>query len=192
MRFLVRIENKQYSPADRKRLTMITYNTIKELGADVGNIRISKSAIELDLLLESETSLKEALALLEKEIGSVVTLRKLDVEGPQIEEREAVRLGFELFNQERYWESHEALQVAWRKAAGAEKEILQGIILSAAALVHLQKDEPDIALSVLGRAQAKLEPHAGHYHGVDLDVVKTRVNAMLAASKPDFFKIDVD
>ena len=192
MRFLVRLENKGYSVTDRKRLTMVAYNAIKDLGVDVGNLRISKSAIELDLLLESEKSLKMALALLEKEVGSVVTLRKLDVEGHQIEGCDAVRVGLKLFNEERYWESHEALEVAWRKASAAEKEILQGIILAAAALVHLQKDEPSIALSVLGRALGKLEPHGGTYQGVNLDVIKTQISAMLSTSKPDFFKIGPD
>ena len=191
MRFLVRLENKQYSPADKRRLTMVAYNAVKGLGADIGNLRVSKSAIELDLLLESEANLKGAMALLEKNIGPVVTLRKLDVEGQEIGEREAVRLGLELFNGERYWESHEALEVAWRKASDPEKEILQGIILLAAALVHLQKDEPGIALSVMSRAQEKLERHAGNYGGVNLDKVKSQVSAMLAASQPKFFKIDL-
>jgi predicted metal-dependent hydrolase len=191
MRFLVRLENKQYSPADKRRLTMVAYNAVKGLGADIGNLRVSKSAIELDLLLESEANLKGAVVLLEKNIGPVVTLRKLDVEGQQIGEREAVRLGLELFNGERYWESHEALEVAWRKASDPEKEILQGIILLAAALVHLQKDEPGIALSVMRRAQEKLERHAGNYDRVNLDTIKSQVNAMLAASQPNFFKIDL-
>jgi len=170
---------------------MVGYNAVKGLGADIGNLRVSKSAIELDLLLESEANLKGAMALLEKNIGPVVTLGKLDVEGQEIGEREAVRLGLELFNGERYWESHEALEVAWRKASDPEKEILQGIILLAAALVHLQKDEPGIALSVMSRAQEKLERHAGNYGGVNLDKVKSQVSAMLAASQPKFFKIDL-
>ena len=170
---------------------MVAYNAVKGLGADIGNLRVSKSAIELDLLLESEANLKGAVVLLEKNIGPVVTLRKLDVEGQQIGEREAVRLGLELFNGERYWESHEALEVAWRKASDPEKEILQGIILLAAALVHLQKDEPGIALSVMRRAQEKLERHAGNYDRVNLDTIKSQVNAMLAASQPNFFKIDL-
>ena len=93
MRFLVRLENKQYSPADTKRLTMVAYTAVKALGADIGNLRVSKSAIELYLLLESEANLKDAMVLLEKNIGPVVTLRKLDIEGQQIGEREAVRLG---------------------------------------------------------------------------------------------------
>jgi predicted metal-dependent hydrolase len=97
-----------------------------------------------------------------------------------------------LFNEERYWESHEALEVAWRKASGAEKEVLQGIILAAAALVHLQKDEPSIALSVLGRALGKLEPHEGTYQGVNLDAIKTEISAMVSTSKPDFFKMGPD
>jgi predicted metal-dependent hydrolase len=192
MRYLVRLGNRQYSPTHKKDLTMAAYNAVKGLGADIGNLRISKSAIELDLLLESETSLKAALALLEEQMGPVVTLRRLDVEEPPLDDREAIRLGIELFNEERYWESHEALEVAWRNASGDEKEILEGIILLAAALVHLQKDEASIALSVMTRAQPKLERHSGHHHGVELNDLKTQVRTMLASSKPTFFKLNTE
>jgi predicted metal-dependent hydrolase len=189
MRFLVRLANKQYSAADKRRLTANAYNAVKGLDADIGNLRVGSSAVELDLLIESEWHLKEALTLLEKEVGPMITLRKLDVKESPIEPGEAIKLGLELFNEERYWESHEALEVAWRKAEGAEKEILQGIILLAAALVHLQKDEPNIALSVMSRASAKLERHAGDYHGINISEIRRKVSAMLATSKPDFFKI---
>jgi predicted metal-dependent hydrolase len=191
VRFLVRLANKQYSAADTRRLTANAYNAVKGLDADIGNLRVSSSAVELDLLMESEGHLKEALTLLEKEVGPMITLRKLDVKESQVSPGEAIKLGLELFNEERYWESHEALEVAWRKAEADEKEILQGIILLAAALVHLQKDEPSIALSVMTRASAELERHTGDYHGINISEIRRRVSAMLAASKPDFFKMTV-
>ena len=40
-----------------------------------------------------------------------------------------------------FGECHEALEGAWKQSIGDEKELIQGLILVAAALVHYQKDE---------------------------------------------------
>lgn len=156
----------------------------------MGNLRVSKSAVELDLLLDSKTNLDKAVQLLEGKIGPSLTIRQLNLESLPIESLEAVKVGLDLFNEERYWESHEALELAWRKASGPEKEILQGIILLAAALLHLQKNEPDIALSVMKRAYGKLVGHHGEYFGIDLGPLNEKVSKVLSAGRPDFFKIE--
>lgn len=190
IRFLVRLSNwNRASTADRKQLTRRAYESVHKLGADIGNLRVSSTAIELDLLLESEDGLQGAVKALETEIGPLLTLRKLDFESPKIGKEEAVKSGLDLFNQERYWESHEALESAWKMASGDEKEILQGLILIAAALVHWQKNERQVTLSVLKRARDKLATHQTEYFGIDLHGLANKIEKMLKASKPEFFKL---
>ena len=190
-RYLLRLRNEQrYFLTDRNRLSRLAYEAVRSFGADVGNLRISKYAVELDLLLNSEASLEEAAKSIEKTLGARLTLRKLDVAGPSLEKEEAVRLGVDLFNGERYWESHEAFESAWRNSAGAEKEFLQGIILAAAALVHLQKNEGPVSLSVMKRAYEKFAGHQGRYFGIDAGDLKEKVNRILSTRKVGFFKID--
>jgi predicted metal-dependent hydrolase len=190
MRFLVRLSNRhRASAADRKQLTRRAYESVRKLGADIGNLRVSSTAIELDLLLESETALQSAVEALENEMGPLLTLRKLDFESPKLEKEQAVKSGLDLFNQERYWESHEALESAWKTASGDEKEILQGLILIAAALVHWQKDERQVALSVLKRARDKLATHVTEYSGIDLNYLTNKIEKMLKAEEPEFFKL---
>lgn len=191
MRFLVRLSNPgKYQPADRKRLTQEAYERVRVFKADVGNLRVSSSAVELDLLLDSKSILEKAVEALAREIGPVLTIRQLDVESAPIGDAQTIKLGLDLFNEERYWESHEALETAWRRMTGAEKDILQGIILLAAALVHLQKNEQSIALSVIGRAHQRLSPYDGGHFGIDLSVLKTKVEGMLSAGEPQFFKVE--
>ncbi len=191
MRYLLRLKNEQrYLPTDRNRLSRLAYEAVRSFDADVGNLRVSKYAVELDLLLNSEASLEEAAKSLEKRLGALMTLRELDVAGPSLEKQEAVRLGVDLFNGERYWESHEALESAWRNSVGAEREFLQGIILAAAALVHLQKNERTVSLSVMKRAYEKLAGHQGRYFGIDVGDLKEKVNRILSTGKPEFIKID--
>jgi predicted metal-dependent hydrolase len=186
---LVRLKNHSASPKNQKSISRVAYELVKAFNADVGNLRISSTAIELDLLIGSPERLRDAVGKLEKHFGMVLTLRKLDTPFAVMPNAEAVKLGVDLFNEERYWESHEALEHAWRNAAGDEKEVLQGIILLAAALVHLQKGEDDVALSILGRAYTKLSGHNGSYLGINIDTATEKVNAMLSSRKPEIVKI---
>jgi hypothetical protein len=190
IRFLVRLSNRKHdSPADGKQLARSAYETVHNLGADIGNLRVSSAAIEFDLLLESEDSLQGALKALENELGPLLTLRKLDFESVKLEKEEAIKSGLDLFNQERYWESHEALESAWKMASGNEKEILQGLILIAAALVHWQKNEAEVTLSVLKRARDKLASHQTEYSGIDLRGLTNRIAKMLERARPEFFEL---
>lgn len=190
IRYLIRLSNRnRASAADRERLTRRAYESVRRLGSDIGNLRVSSTAIELDLLLESEDALQSAVSALENEIGPLLTLRKLDFESPKMEKEQAVKSGLDLFNQERYWESHEALESAWKTASGDEKEILQGLILIAAALVHWQKNEKPVTLSVLKRARDKLATHETEYFGIDLIGLTNKIGKMLNAAEPQFFKL---
>jgi hypothetical protein len=190
MRFLLRLENHgKYSPKDRKALATAAFEAVRSFRADVGNLRVSSRAVELDLLLANEDNLQNAIGALESTIGRLLTKRKLDVTEPSIENSDAVRLGLDLFNEERYWESHEALEYAWRLATGEEKEILHGLILLAASLMHLQKDEPHVSLSIMNRARAIFSVMHGKYVGIDLDEVYSTINRMVGESAPQFFRI---
>jgi hypothetical protein len=191
MRFLVRLSNgRKYVPADRHRLTSLAYEAVRALGGDIGNLRISSSAVELDLLIDSKANLDKAVQALGDKIGSLLTIRELDVETVIMENAEAIKLGLALFDEERYWESHEALEAAWRRSSGSEKEVLQGFILLAAALVHLQKNEQDITLSVMKRAYEKLEKYRSEHFGIDLSALNEKVMAIILSGQPAFFKIE--
>jgi len=191
VRFLVRFANRAGAvPADRKQLSKDAYGRVRDFGADLGNLRVSSSAIELDLLLNTKDRLQESLNALERQIGPLLTIRQLDVPNPQVAMQEAINMGLDLFNQERYWESHEALESAWKMASGDEREILQGLILVAAALVHWQKNEKQVTLSVINRARDRLEPHRTEYCGLDLAKLTGRLDEILDAGTPEFFKLD--
>lgn len=190
MRFLIRLDNPgRYSPPDRHELSRVAYDAVSNLDADVGNLRVSRSAVELDLLLDDEGNLQTAVSMLEKRIGRLLTLRKLDVAPDPVGGQEAVGLGVDLFNEERYWESHEALESAWLTATGVEKEILHAFILIAASLVHLQKNEADVSISIMKRARSILNGQRGNYAGIDLNQLKVTVDRMVAGNAPEFFKI---
>jgi len=190
VRFLVRLQNHgKFKSSDARSLVRSCYEVVREYGADVGNLSVSSTAVELDLLLESKGALEDSTRALEGKLGPVLTVRELDTKTPQVEVDRAIREGIELFNEERYWESHESLEAAWRQTEGPEKELLQGVILIAAALVHLQKNDGTVALSVMRRAEEKLSRHHGESFGIDIDRLHQNLSKMIADGRLWFFKI---
>jgi uncharacterized protein len=188
MRYLVRLANNQgYTPQDVK----MVQGKVRELlgSADkIGNLRISTSAIEFDLFAE-QTDLSRSKSLLESKLSKVITLRPIESRASTRGEEEALREGIDLFNQERFWEAHEVLEEIWHPATGIERDILQGLILTAAAFVHYQKNETAVCISILGRAMDKLGAF-DNLKGLDLGRLRASIEKTLKDNKPKLLRID--
>ncbi|TMH96103.1 DUF309 domain-containing protein [Candidatus Bathyarchaeota archaeon] len=187
MRYLVRLANNQgYTPKDVKMLQV----KIRELlgSADkIGNLRISTSAIEFDLFAD-QADLNRSKSLLEAKVSKVVTLRSIDTRVSTKGEEETLREGIDLFNQERFWEAHEVLEEIWHPATGVERDIIQGLILTAAALVHYQKNENAVCVSILGRAMEKLSA-LDNFNGLDIKRLKAGIEQILSDNMPALLRI---
>ncbi len=188
MRYLVRLANSQgYTPRDVEMLQA----KIRELlgSADkIGNLRISTSAIEFDLFAE-QTELNRSKNLLESKMSKVVTLRSLESRVSIGGEEETLREGIDLFNQERFWEAHEIIEEIWHPATGVERDIIQGLILTAAALVHYQKNEKAVCVSILGRAMEKLGK-LDNFKGLDIRRLRTDIEQTLRDNTPKLLRIE--
>ncbi len=138
-------------------------------------------------------NLRDAAALahhLEQEFGETLTLRQLDLPTPPpTSSRDVLTLAKNLFNDERFWETHEEVETLWKTKNGDEKEMLQGFILVAVAFVHLQKNEARICLSVLKRALKKLDVPIHRYEGLDIDLIREKVQEILKTENPVTFKV---
>jgi hypothetical protein len=191
IRFLVRLANKeQLTPKNIDVITERANRLVRSYHTDVGNIRVSKQAIEMDLF---PPNVRDAAALahgLEAEFGEVLTLRQLDLPTPPpTSSQEVIALARSLFNDERFWETHEEVEALWKTKNGEVKQVLQGFILIAVAFVHLQRNQPDICISILRRAQKKLEVPVKTYEGLDLDLLRDRVRSILTNGEPVIFKV---
>ncbi len=134
--------------------------------ATVRDARVSKKYIEFDISIPEDKDLSSIVSRME----DISPLASADeVTERYMEKDKAIMRAVQLFNDERYWEAHESLEYVWKNAAGMEKELLNGIILVAAAFVHDQKDERDVCISILHRAKRKLEGTADKfYYGIDI------------------------
>ena len=174
-RFMLHLKNSKYLPKDAVSILNNSRDLIYGITAVIRDCRVSSKFIELDVSVH-----KNNLELLLEKLSSIGQNddSRLIIE-EEIEKDELVKDGISYFNNERFWECHEALEGAWKQSKGEEKELIQGLILVAAALVHYQKAEDDICLSVLGRALEKLNDKSGQYCRINVDDVKQKVIEML-------------
>jgi uncharacterized protein len=155
--------------------------------ASIRDARISKKYIEFDTSISEGTDVKTIIARIEP-IAPLAGYEEI-VER-HIEKDKAIIRALQLFNDERYWEAHETLEYLWKNATGIEKEILNGIILVAAAFVHDEKDETDVCISILRRARRKLDPASGkNYHGINIDRIVDMISGIINSGKVNRFSI---
>lgn len=75
----------------------------------------------------------------------------------------------ELVRREAFWESHEALEEAWRETGS---EFYHGLILYASAFVHAQRGNRHGILAQLGKAERVLDPYPDAYLGLDVAAIR--------------------
>jgi uncharacterized protein len=185
-RYLIRLGHSgQYKPVDQATLLAQIRERLRPIQGQAVNLRVSRHAIEFDLFCAPTAELHSFLTILES-VGPVVSYRRLDAQSPEQPAAHLLAEARELFNEERYWEVHEVLEELWKKSSGPEKHLVQGLILTAAALVHAQRNEPEIMNSILDDALLRLEQHPIIYHGLDIRQFANHVKK-LKISKSFYF-----
>jgi hypothetical protein len=181
-----------YAVSDMKRYMVHLQNTLPYTPKDATALlqRARK-------LVEPEASIRDARISEGMEMKKIIT--RLEAVAPlasyeQIIERHmekdiAIRRAVQLFNDEKYWEAHETLEYVWKDATGIEKEILNGIILIAAAFVHDEKDEQNVCISILQRARKKLDRASGIYHGIDTNRIAEMISEIINTRRVERFTI---
>ena len=184
-RYLVHLQNRSYTPKDA---TTLLYRARELAGSEViiRDTRVSKKYIEFDASVPDGMGASELAGRLEK-ISPLASSEHI-VERHMGKEQ-AIKRAVDLFNDEKYWGAHEALEGVWKGAQGDEKSILNGIILVAAAFVHDEKDEQEICLSILQRARKKLEGTGGMYHGIDVDRIADLISKIINSGRIERFTI---
>lgn len=162
-------------------------------GVHVNNFRVTQLAIEFDLFVDDVSLKDNALRILTSAFGPLLDVRDLTEEGSnhtrEVPRKEdVVRTSVELFNQQRYWECHEVLELIWREEKNQnEKDLLQGIILAASALVHAQKNELAVCFGMIPRALVKLDQwKQTNYFSINVNYLKAMLRNMLQSRRISF------
>src|SRR5215218_3490092 len=128
-RYMVHLRNTMpYTPKDA---TALLRRARERVGpeATIRDARVSKKYIEFDTSIPDGVDLNTIIERLEaiSPLGSYEHIIER-----HMEKDKAIKRAMQLFNDEKYWEAHEALEYVWKNTSGVEKDILNGIILVAA------------------------------------------------------------
>jgi len=184
-RFMLHLKNTGFCPSDTGKLLADARNLAGGLDAIIRDCRVATKYVEFDV--STDKSNMDAMVQRLAPIAPLDHARLVTEE--HMEKEEAIKLGVFYFNEERFWEAHEVLEGVWKRCYEGERDLVQGIILVAAALVHYQKAEDGICLSVFGRALEKLAKSSGAYHGIDVDALRQKVGRMVDSGQVSLFSI---
>jgi hypothetical protein len=185
-RYIIRLRNdRSYTPAMQPQLLQKIRECARTVNAQAMNVRVTQYAIEFDLFMPENRNLRPALSALERVAGTL-TYKRLDTPPLSEDPASVVMEARTLFNEERYWEAHEVLEGLWRQRQGPEKQLLQGLILTAAALVHIQKNELKVVPAMLQDAARRLENQPAEYFGLDVRHFLKNLNHMITRQTSTF------
>ena len=175
---MLHFKNKAYGPEHSREIINKARDLTSDMNVSVRVARIATKFVEFDVGVEKE----DLDALVEKlsSIGPIDNIRHVIEE--EIDKDQGVKDGIFYFNNERFWECHEAFEGSWKKSFGREKEIIQGILLFAVAFAHAQEDELSIGVGMLSRVLEKLGTSPSMYNSIDLDRIRNKAVEMQQAN----------
>lgn len=89
----------------------------------------------------------------------------------EILDQRAIR-GIKLINQKKFYEAHDALELAWRDEPGPIRNLYRGILQIGVAYYHIQNGNFSGAQKMFMRAQKWLTPFSGFYLGINIGKLK--------------------
>ena len=90
---------------------------------------------------------------------------------------QAIALGATRWDERRYFEAHELLEVAWKEGPEEDRDLWKGVIQVAVAGVHLQRGNPIGARRLLDRAIGRLAGLPDVRTGIDVAALRDRAAA---------------
>jgi uncharacterized protein len=102
----------------------------------------------------------------------------------------AFKAGLQAIRDERYFEAHEELELAWRDSAAGERDFFQGLVHVAVAWYQAGRGRPVATASQLEKAARRLAPFAPEHRGVDVADVLEQVAAARARVAEGSLELD--
>jgi predicted metal-dependent hydrolase len=178
-RYLLYLKNQKFRPSDARHLLLEARTSIpKTDNIIIRDVRVAQRFIEFDVSLSGQELLDRIV------LNALSTIAEFEsyeiVKEENLSKEEAIDRARNLFNSEKFWKCHEVLEFVWKQAKGDEKKLLNGVILVAAALVHFQKGENEICMSILKRADDKIKSgKEEEYYRIKLDSLKENLRKII-------------
>jgi len=171
-RFLIRLTNlARKTPEDQPLVLEKLRRLAAGLPGRIVNLRITPLAFEFDLFCAAEADVAAYFSAWST-VGERLTLRHLQESTGPVDIDACVQEARRLWDEQRFWEVHEVLEGVWKTREGVEKELVQGLILGAAAFVHAQKNEMQVVPAMAKDALHRLKNAPQDYYGWDLEKIR--------------------
>ena len=185
-RYIIYLKNQNYSSEQADWLLSKARSLVSDIGVIIRDTRVATRHVEFDTSVPENGSIDEVL----RRFTTISPILEYEpIVEKRMQKQGAIMKAKDLFNDEKYWGAHEVLESVWKDAHHEEKDLLNGIILIAAAFVHDEKDESSICIAILSRAMKKLSNARGLYFGMDLDVIKRLVSQIIETRKVKRFTV---
>ncbi len=101
----------------------------------------------------------------------------------------------QLFNELKWYESHDAFESLWHEAEPSERLLLQGILQIAVAQVHLERGNTNGATILYGEGLGRLRKADESCFGLDIkrfsECVELRLKLLQEGRDPDAFTVPI-
>ena len=106
--------------------------------------------------------------------------------------KQSLSKAYELFNSQKWYEAHDALEDIWNGLDGDERQIIQGILQVSVSQFHLSKGNLNGAMILLGEGLGRIKSRQRINLGIDLaslckslEILLNKMHLDLPLSKSD-------
>lgn len=183
----LKLEGLEATSQLHSKLIQAVREQLCQASSRVVDVRIGRKRVEVDVFTDNAQEVVRVLSCWAP-LEYVRDIESLE----EFSEAELVSFAVALFNDERFWEAHEALEQVWRSKTGEEREVLSGLIKLSAAYVHAQKGRLERFFGLLRSALNHLSQWTyGEYHGIDIEALRRDLESLLKGGVLRFVKIPV-
>ena len=93
--------------------------------------------------------------------------------------KESLQEAIDLFNNQKWYEAHDAFEDIWNDLVGDERQIVQGILQVAVSQFHLNKGNYNGAMILLGEGIGRIRNRVSDDLGIDLSLFCRNLESML-------------
>lgn len=104
---------------------------------------------------------------------------------------QALAIGHDLWDRQRFFEAHECLEDVWHNSPEADRRFWQGVIQVAVGCCHHQRGNHRGASTLLDRAAEKLAEYPDVHHGLDVEQLRVFCEGAVAAMADAGFAVEV-
>ena len=93
--------------------------------------------------------------------------------------RDSLQNAIELFNNQKWYEAHDAFEDIWNELVGDERQIVQGILQISVSQFHLKKGNLNGAMILIGEGLGRIRSRISYDLGIDLSLLCNNLESLL-------------